>query len=118
MKSRSEPIFSFIGLDTIKCLKFNISSLVIETPNRPLTNKMSQHNRINYNNYNNPLGFECRTTQVKGNSLIVTLPKTYADFLNINQGDMIKIQLLKDRRLLILQKVQLDLNQDDLVRAG
>jgi antitoxin component of MazEF toxin-antitoxin module len=66
-------------------------------------------NRINTNNPNNPLKFEVRRLQQQtdGRSLSVVIPTKYTRKMNLSKGDLLKMSL-KDDRLLISEKVDLD----------
>src|SRR5829696_8438076 len=112
MKVRLDPIFS-LNLDTKKCLKSQLSSLVSDLCYRYLPKKMTypynhhnnHHNRINNpNRRRNPLQFEARTVQLNGTSLTLTIPSLYADILGIHAGDIIKITCQKDDRKLVAQR--------------
>jgi antitoxin component of MazEF toxin-antitoxin module len=103
-----------------KLQSFDISSPIVDLCYNRLLNKMTyQHNRINNpNNRRNPLQFEVRTVQLNGTSLTMTIPSLYADILGIHAGDIIKIAVNKDTRKLIAQKVELDFEEDDILRAA
>jgi antitoxin component of MazEF toxin-antitoxin module len=75
-------------------------------------------NRTNTQNRRNPLQYECRTVQVNGNSLSLNLPSVYTEFLDINAGDMMKIQLIKDQRKIVAQKVMLDFDSENILREA
>lgn len=88
------------------------TSLLSRFGNINLQHKMSfeYHNRNRINNPNNPqnpLKYEVRTVQKNARSLVLILPKIYTDFLGIQQSDLIKMQLMKDERKIVLQKIQL-----------
>jgi hypothetical protein len=55
---------------------------------------------------------------MNGPSLTLTIPSLYADILGIHAGDIMKITVNKDTRKLISQKVELDFNEDDILRAA
>jgi|SRR5215204_3781507 len=78
-----------------------------------------QNNMNNIDTQNKlKLKYEVRIVQALGNSLVITLPHDYTKTLDIEQGDIIKIDLSNDKRRLILQKVVLDFNEDELLREA
>lgn len=89
---------------------FSITSQLAARDNLDSRYNMSQnHNRTNNpNNPRNPLKYEVRTVQKSVRSLVLTLPKIYCEILGIEQFDLIKMQLLKDKQQILLEKIDLD----------
>jgi hypothetical protein len=57
----------------------------------------------------NPLDFETRRTQANGKSIVVTLPKVFADALEIGRGDLVRFCFHSaDKRKVVMEKIALD----------
>lgn len=62
----------------------------------------------NSNNTNNPMPYEVRKVQNTSHLAMISVPKRFADSMNIRKGSLVKIQYNKDGRTLIISKVHID----------